>query len=54
VILWKGLPTYNAYAIILLGMVFWLIISMLLWALRRKRIFRSRKSDTSGQTSAAG
>lgn len=47
-ILWKGLPGHNAYAVISLAMVFWLIVSMLLWALRRKRIFHSRKSHSSG------
>jgi hypothetical protein len=48
VILWKGLPAHNAYTVLFLAMVFWLIVSMLLWALRRKRIFHSRKSHSSG------
>ena len=54
VILWKGLPTHNAYIVIFLAMVFWLIVSMLLWALRRKRIFHSKKSHSSGLHPAKG
>jgi hypothetical protein len=54
VILWKGLPAHNAYAVLILAMVGWLIVSMLLWALRRKRIFHSRKPHPSGLNSASG
>jgi Protein of unknown function (DUF3147) len=52
VILWKGLPGHNAYAVILLAMVAWLIVSTLLWAFHRKRMFHSSKSHSSGLTSA--
>jgi hypothetical protein len=52
VILWKGLPAHNVYIVIFLAMMFWLIVSMLLWALSRKRIFHSRKSHSSGLPSA--
>jgi hypothetical protein len=48
-ILWKGLPAHNAYAVILLAMACWLIVSTLLWAMRRKRIFHSRKSSLAAQ-----
>jgi hypothetical protein len=53
-ILWKGLPGHSAYMVIFLAMAFWLVVSMLLWALRRKRIFHSRKSQSSGPPSARG
>jgi hypothetical protein len=53
-ILWKGLPEHNACTVIFLAMVFWLIVSTLLWELRRKRIFHSRKPHSSGLTSARG
>jgi hypothetical protein len=53
-ILWKGLPGHSAYMVIFLAMAFWLIVSTLLWALRRKRIFRSRKSQSSSLPSARG
>jgi Flp pilus assembly protein TadB len=52
VILWKGLPAHNAYAVILLAMVCWFVVSTLLRALRRKRVFHSNKSHSSGLTSA--
>jgi|ERR1700731_2851676 hypothetical protein len=53
-ILWKGLPEHNGCTVIFLALVFWLIVSTLLWALRRKRIFHSRKPHSTGLTSARG
>ena len=44
-ILWLGLPTYNAYGVILAASVLWLLISVLLWVSARKtRIFHRGRS----------
>ncbi|HEY6413959.1 MAG TPA: DUF3147 family protein [Edaphobacter sp.] len=36
-ILWIGLPTHNAYGVILAASLLWLLISVLLWTVRRGR-----------------
>jgi hypothetical protein len=38
-ILWKGLPTYNAYAVIPGATLVWICIATTLWAVRRRRVF---------------
>ena len=38
-ILWKGLPTYNAYAVISGATLAWICIATILWAVRRRREF---------------
>jgi hypothetical protein len=38
-ILWKGLPTYNAYAVISGATLAWTCIATILWAVRRRREF---------------
>ena len=43
-ILWIGLPARNAYGVILVASVVWLLISVLLWLLRRSRLLHHTKN----------
>jgi hypothetical protein len=38
-VLWKGLPTYNAYGVISGATLAWACIATILWAVRRRREF---------------
>jgi hypothetical protein len=42
--LWKLLPYHNPYAVIALGSVAWLIVSVTIWFARKSRWFRFRKT----------
>jgi hypothetical protein len=41
-VLWKGLRNHNAYLIIATAVVFWLLVSYSLWAVRADRFLRRR------------
>jgi hypothetical protein len=39
IILWRGIPGHNAYWVIFLASCAWMLLSVALWAVRRKRLF---------------
>ena len=45
-ILWIGLQAHNAYGVILVASVLWLLISILFWILRKSRFFRCAKRQS--------
>jgi hypothetical protein len=44
IIIWLALPGHNAYAVIVLGTVTWLTLSVAIWYMRKSRLFRFRKT----------
>ena len=42
-ILWRGLPSHNAYAVVTLATVTWLVLSAAIWYARKSRWFRMRR-----------
>jgi hypothetical protein len=42
-VLWKGLKNHNAYLVIATAVVFWLLVSYSLWAVRADRLLRRKR-----------
>jgi hypothetical protein len=38
-VLWRGIPAHNAYGIISVAALVWMLVSTALWAVRRRRLF---------------